>query len=54
MDNVRNLQIADERFEMPIQVTMTFGITAGGAQDDMDQLLRIADERLYKGKSVSD
>lgn len=51
MDNVRKLQIADERFEMPIQVTMTFGITAGGAEDDMDNLLRIADERLYEGKT---
>ena len=51
MDNVRKLQIADERLEMPIQVTMTFGITAGGAEDDMDNLLRIADERLYEGKT---
>ncbi|MBQ7765597.1 MAG: sensor domain-containing diguanylate cyclase [Lachnospiraceae bacterium] len=51
LDNVRKLEIPDERFEMPIKVTMTFGITAGGAEDDMDQLLRIADERLYSGKS---
>lgn len=51
MENVRKLQIPDERFEMPIQVTMTFGIAAGGAEDDMDNLLRIADERLYKGKT---
>lgn len=52
MDNVRKLEIPDERFEMPIRVTMTFGITAGGAQEDMDQLLRIADERLYQGKTA--
>jgi len=26
-------------------------IAAGGAEDDMDQLLRVADERLYKGKT---
>lgn len=51
MENVRKLQIPDERFEMPIQVTMTFGMAAGGAEDDMDNLLRIADERLYKGKT---
>ena len=30
---------------------MTFGLTPGGAEDDMDQLLRVADERLYKGKT---
>ena len=51
LDNVRKLQIPDERFEDPIQVTMTFGLTPGGAEDDMDQLLRVADERLYKGKT---
>lgn len=51
MENVRKLQIPDERFEMPIQVTMTFGIAAGGAENDIDSLLRTADERLYKGKS---
>lgn len=51
MENVRKLQIPDERFEMPIQVTMTFGIVAGGAENDIDSLLRTADERLYKGKT---
>ena len=51
LDNVRKLEIPDERFEMPIKVTMTFGITSGSAEDDTDQLLRIADERLYRGKS---
>ncbi len=52
MENIRKLQIPDERFETPIQVTMTFGIVAGGAEDDMDNLLRVADERLYKGKTA--
>jgi len=52
MENVRKLQIPDERFEMPIQITMTFGIAAGGAGDDIEKLLRIADERLYKGKTA--
>ena len=51
MENVRKLEIPDERFEMPIQITMTFGITTGGAGDDFEQLLRVADERLYKGKT---
>ncbi len=51
MDNIRKLEIPDERFEMPIHVTMTFGITAGGAEEDIDRLLRIADERLYQGKT---
>lgn len=52
MDNVRKLEIPDDRFEMPIKVTMTFGITAGSAEDDMEQLLRVADERLYQGKTA--
>lgn len=51
MENIRKLEIPDERFEMPIRVTMTFGIVAGSAEDDMDNLLRTADERLYKGKT---
>jgi len=51
LENVRKLEIPDERFEMPIKVTMTFGIAAGSAEDDMDRLLRIADERLYNGKN---
>ena len=51
LENVRKLEIPDERFEMPIKVTMTFGITPGSAEDDMDRLLRIADERLYNGKN---
>ena len=52
MENVRKLEIPDERSEMPIRITMTFGITAGGAEDDMDKLLRVADERLYQGKTA--
>ena len=51
MENVRKLEIPDERFEMPIQITMTFGIAVGSAGDDFEQLLRVADERLYKGKT---
>lgn len=51
MENIRKLQIPDERFETPIQVTMTFGIAAGDGEADMEQLLRIADERLYRGKT---
>ena len=51
MENVRKMQIPDERFEMPIQITMTFGMVQGNAGDDMENLLRIADERLYKGKT---
>lgn len=51
LENIRKLRIPDERFEMPIQVTMTFGIVAGSGEDDMDHLLRTADERLYRGKS---
>ncbi len=51
-NNIRELQIPDERFETPIQVTMTFGIIEGGAEDDMDSLLREADERLYQGKTA--
>lgn len=51
MENVRKMQIPDERFEMPIQITMTFGMVQGKAGDDMENLLRIADERLYKGKT---
>lgn len=37
--------------DQPIHVTMTFGITPG-AGSDMNDLIRIADEKLYEGKSA--
>lgn len=52
LDNVRKLEVTDERYEEPIRVTMTFGIVGGCAEDDLEYLLRVADERLYRGKQV--
>lgn len=49
---IRALRIPDERFEEPILITMTFGLARGMAGDDIDTLLRIADERLYRGKTA--
>lgn len=34
-----------------IKVTMTFGITAGDSADNITDLLRLADEKLYHGKN---
>lgn len=51
MENIRKLRIPDERFEMPIRVTMTFGIAVATGEDQIDDILRVADERLYQGKS---
>lgn len=35
----------------PIKITMTFGLTAGST-DNIKELLRIADEKLYAGKNT--
>lgn len=52
MEQVRRLEVENERSEKPIQVTMTFGMVAGSADDTLDELLRVADERLYMGKTA--
>ena len=49
LDDIRNTEI--EYDAQLIHVTMTFGITAGET-DDIKQLIRLADEKLYAGKSM--
>lgn len=47
---IRDLTMTYE--EQKIQVTMTFGVADGKEFDDYEQLLRVADERLYAGKNA--
>lgn len=48
LDKIRALET--HYGEQTIQVTMTFGLTAGDSPD-YAQLLRAADEKLYEGKA---
>lgn len=49
MEKIRALEV--DYNGQPIRVTMTFGITPGG-NSDMKDLIRVADEKLYEGKSA--
>ncbi len=48
MEKIRALE--SDYDGQPVKVTMTFGITLGSA-DDANKILRIADEKLYQGKT---
>ena len=49
LDDIRALEIPAK--EHAIKVTMTFGIVEATEQDDIDQILMRADEKLYYGKA---
>lgn len=49
LSEIRELTVLYD--DQPIQVTMTFGLAEGGIGSQTKDLLQLADERLYEGKS---
>lgn len=48
MNEVRNLCVCYEDYK--IKVTMTFGIAKGDVLKSVDEIIKIADDKLYSGK----
>ena len=48
LDRIRKIEIPYG--DLTIRVTMTFGVIDGSASEDYEELLRLADDRLYFGK----
>jgi len=48
LDDIRSMKCRYD--DLCVTVTMTFGLTQGNT-DNVTELLRTADERLYKGKN---
>lgn len=49
LEEIRQLEIPYE--DKIVRVTMTFGLVAGEAGSDQDTLIRLADDKLYLGKT---
>lgn len=49
LEEVRSLEITYD--DQPLRVTMTFGLTEGGVNTNIKELLQQADAKLYQGKN---